>query len=187
MSDAGIRVNMSSKEGKSASLEPLPSGRYLMAITDIDLDECGPTSKNEGEPMFKIELTVQEGDYENRKAWTNVMLFKGALYSISQMLKAQGIAITEVGESAEFQVPGYEPNIIPGPEWWMSKQFCVRVKLVGKRKVKQPDGSYKEYDERAEVKGFMAPSDFKPGEGPKKASTNSAVGSVSGGMPSILP
>ena len=167
----GIRVNMSSKEGKSVTLEPLPSGRYLMAITDIDLDEVsgnGGRPENKGKPMFKIELTVQEGDYENRKAWTNVMLFDGALYSISQMLKAQGVEVKEIGDRAEFQVDGFESNVIPGPEWWMGKQFVCRLKLMGKRKDPKTG---KEYDERSEVKGFMPAKDWKPGEGPKKGTT----------------
>lgn len=169
----GIRVNMSTKEGSSRTVTPLPSGRYLMAVTDCDLVECGPNSKNPGKPMFKMELTVQDGDYNGRLAWTNVMLFEGALYSIAQMLTAQGIEVTEVGERAEFHVPGYEPNTIPGPEFWMGKQFIVRIKLMGKRKDPKTG---KEYDERAEVKGFAPTKDAK--------GTPAATGSA---RPSLLP
>lgn len=155
----GIRVNMTAKEGASKTLEPLPSGKYLVTVTDCDLVECGPTSKNPGKPMFQLELTVQEGTYENRKVWTNVMLFEKALYSIAQMLTSIGVDVKEIGDQAEFQVPGFEPNIIPGPEFWMGKQFVVRVKLVGPRKItNKQTGETKEYDERAEVKGFMPAS-----------------------------
>jgi len=179
----GIRVNMSSKEGKSKTLEPLPSGRYLVAVTDCDLDECGPNSDNAGKPMFKLEVTVQDGDYEGRKAWTNVMLFEKALYSISQMLKACGIDIREVGDKAEFQVEGYEPNMIPGPEYWMGKQFIIRTKLMPKRKDKNTG---KEYDERTEIKGFMSPKDWNPSMAPKLAAPAVMTG---GGAkrPSLLP
>lgn len=176
----GIRVNMSGKEGASKTLEPLPSGRYVMAITDCDLDECGPTSKNPGKPMFKIELTVQEGQYENRKAWTNVMLFEGALYSISQMLQAQGVEVKVLGESAEFQVPGFEPNVIPGAEWWMSKQFLIRIKLMPPRK--DPD-SGKTYDEKSEVKGYMSVKD----NGPTIGSTAGWGRATKGARQSLLP
>ena len=178
----GIRVNMSAKEGKSKTLEPLPSGRYLVAVTDCDLDECGPSSDNAGKPMFKLEVTVQDGDYEGRKAWTNVMLFEKALYSISQMIKAQGVDIKEVGDKAEFQVPGYEPNVIPGPEYWMSKQFIIRTKLMPKRKDPK---SGKEYDERTEIKGFMSPKDWNPGMAPKAAAA--ATGGGAAKRPSMLP
>jgi hypothetical protein len=172
---------MTGKEGKSTTLEPLPSGHYLMAITDIDLDQCGPDSKNPGKDMFKVELTVQDGDYENRKAWTNVMLFDGALYSIAQMIKAQGVDIKEVGDSAEFQVPGFAVNEIPGPEYWMGKQFVCRVKLVGKRKDPKTG---KEYDERAEIKGFMSPKNWDPNKAPKKATAEAGTATRN---TSILP
>lgn len=183
----GIRVNMSSKEGKSETLEPLPSGKYLVAVTDCDLEEIKPGGsgkpENVGKPMFVMEFTVQEGDYENRKAWSNVMLFDGALYSISQMLKAQGVDVKEIGDRAEFQVEGFDPNVIPGPEWWMSKQFVIRVKLMPKRKVKNRNtGEEREFDERAEVKGFMSAKDWKAGSSPKKAADGSATK-----RPSLLP
>jgi len=170
VSDTGIRVNMSAQEGKSTTQgEPLPSGLFRMAITNCSLEKVKnppqPGKKdNRGKPMFVIELTVQDGDYEDRPAWTNVMLFDGALYSISQMLKAQGVEVKEVGDAAEFQVPGFEKNEVPGPEWWLSKQFVCRLKRIGARKVGD-----KEYDPRAEVKGFLSVKDWNPDRSPKKA------------------
>lgn len=180
----GIRVNMSSKEGKSVTLEPLPSGKYLMAITECEVVEVS-SGDNEGKPMFSLELTVQDGDYENRKAWTNVMLFEGALYSLSQMLKAQGVEVKEIGERAEFQVPGYEPNMVPGPEWWATKQFVCKLKLMPKRTVRNKvTGEKREYDERSEVKGFMSTKDWDPSQAPKKAAAGAAKAA---GRPSVLP
>ena len=171
--DGGIRVNMSAKEGKSATLEPLPNGKYLMAITDIEVDTIKPGGEgkpeNVGKPMFKIELTVQDGDYESRMAWTNVMLFDGALYSVSQMLKAQGIEVKEIGDRAEFQVPGFAANVIPGPSWWQGKQFVCRLKLSPERTVtNKATKEKKTYDARAEVKGFMSAKDWNPATAPKK-------------------
>jgi len=176
MSDGGIRVNMSAKEGASVTLEPLPSGKYLMAITDCEVEKVknapAPGKKdNRGKLMFKIELTVQDGDYENRKAWTNVMLFDGALYSLSQMVKALGYEVVEKGESAEFQIPGFAANIVPGAEWWMGKQFVVRTQLMPKRKDKTTG---KEYQERTEVKGFMSAKGWNAAQAPKKSAEGAA-------------
>jgi hypothetical protein len=127
--------------------------------------------------MFNLELTVQDGDYEGRKAWTLVMLFDGALYSISQMIKALGVEVKEVGDRAEFQIDGYPPNVVPGPEFWQGKQFVIRTKVMPARKVKDKrTGEMKEYDARTEVKGFMSPKDWNPDSAPKKA-TASATGS----------
>jgi hypothetical protein len=163
--DFGIKINMTAKEGKSVTLLPLPSGQYHVAVSDCDIQEVSQ-GDNEGKPMYNLELTVQDGDYENRKVWSLIMLFEGALYSISQMLKAQGIEVKEIGDRAEFQVPGFEPNVVPGPNWWMGKHFVVRVKLMPKRKDKK---SGKEYDEKAEVKGFMSAKDWDPSKSPKKS------------------
>lgn len=148
----GIRVNMTDKEGKSAGFEPIPPGKYLVAVTGCELAETGPNSKQAGRPYFKLEYTVQEGQYENRKIWDNVMLFDGALYSISNMLKAVDVPITLDSSSANFQVPGYEPNSIPGPEWWMGKQFIVRTKMG--KETKTADG--KTYAPRAEVSSYSS-------------------------------
>lgn len=89
---AGLKVNFTDQEAQSEarSFDPIPSGDYLVAITDLSDEECGPNSKNPGKPYWHLELTVQEGPHEDRKLWTNVMLFEGALYSLSQLLKATG-------------------------------------------------------------------------------------------------
>lgn len=190
--DGGIRVNMSAKEGRSVTNDPLPTGKYHMAITDIELDKIKPGGEgkpeNVGKPMFKVELTVQDGDYADRLAWTNVMCFDGALYSIAQMLKAQGIDVVENPDgSATFQVEGFKPNFIPGPAWWQGKTFICRLKLGRERTVKnKATGESKTYDARAEVKGFMAvPKDWDPKLSPKKP-TEGSTGTVKA-KASMLP
>jgi len=42
--DGGLYVNFSEEEAASESrdIEPLPTGKYLMTITDVNLRECGP-------------------------------------------------------------------------------------------------------------------------------------------------
>src|SRR6266480_7795544 len=96
----GIRVNFSGKEADAAprDVEPMPTGKYLCAITDVEL--CYSTSeKNNGKPYYSIEFTVQDdmrgGLYKERKCWSNVMLFEGALYSASQLAKAVGLTVDE--------------------------------------------------------------------------------------------
>ena len=89
---AGLKVNFSDQEASSEarSFEPLPTGEYHVRITDLDDRECGVDSKNPGKPFWAVEVTVQSGDFEDRKAWTNAMLFEGALYTVVQMMKATG-------------------------------------------------------------------------------------------------
>jgi hypothetical protein len=91
-----LRVNFSEKEESSEARDftPIPTGKYHVAITDVEVKKCGPESKNPGKPFYAITVTVQDGPFENRKLWGNVMLFEGALYSLVQILKAQGLALS---------------------------------------------------------------------------------------------
>src|SRR3982751_5913009 len=88
----GLRLDFSSEEASSEarSFEVLPAGKYHVKITDIDLKECGPESKNPGKPYWHLEHVIQDGPAENQHLWTNCMLFKGALYTLAQLLKATG-------------------------------------------------------------------------------------------------
>lgn len=87
-----LQVNFSAEEASSEakSFDPLPSGSYHVRLTEILLKECGPASKNAGKNYWNVEFTVQDGEYADRKLWTNAMLFEGALYTLAQLLKATG-------------------------------------------------------------------------------------------------
>lgn len=98
----GIFVNFSKDEAESTGdYKPIPRGEYHCKITDNEV-ALSKSEKNPGKPMWKMELTVQDGEYENRKLITNVCLWNGALYSLSQIMKA----IYQVDiEAGEFRVP----------------------------------------------------------------------------------
>lgn len=89
-----LRVNFSEQELSSEARDftPLPAGKYHVAITEVVPQQCGPKSKNQGKWFYAVTVTVQDGPFENRKLWGNVMLFEGAGYSLVQILKAQGWA-----------------------------------------------------------------------------------------------
>lgn len=88
---SNLRVNFSDEEAASEArdFEPIPGGKYAVKITDYEIRKS-TSEKNFGKPYWALTLTVQDGKYEGRKLWTNVMLFNGALYSLSQLLKAIG-------------------------------------------------------------------------------------------------
>lgn len=130
-----LHVNFTDQEASSEARDftPIPSGWYHVALTDGSIEECGPESKNAGKPYWKVELTVQDGPYENRKVFSNVMLFDGALYSLSQLLKACGYDV----ESGTLEVPTIDELI--------GKTFEIRVKV---------QAATEKYDARNDVKGF---------------------------------
>jgi len=164
----GLRVNFSDKEAASEarSVELLPRGEYHVSITDIELRES-QSEKNYGKPYWGIEFTIQEGPYADRKAWTNCMLFEGALYTLSQLMKATGYDIT----AGDFEVPN--------PYDLIGKEVVVSIVKQGKRSNKQTG---EEYDERNEVKGIKAydADTFKVGATQKAAAK-------SGGKSNLLP
>lgn len=143
-----LRVDFSEKESSSEArdFDPLPSGKYHVAVTEVEIKTCGPESKNPGKKYYSLTLAVQEGPYENRKLWANVMLFNGALYSLVQILKAMG---------RPYQGSGVK---VPTPEDLEGYEFTVNVvKQVDTYKMKKDDWDPKDPKPfKNEVKGFAA-------------------------------
>jgi hypothetical protein len=131
----GLRVNFSEEEASSEArdFDPLPSGKYLVAITGIEDRACGPESKNPGKPYWALEFTVQEGDFENRKLWTNAMLFEGALYTTSQLLKATGhadaIKTGNIPSKSELLTQQVVVNVVRTRDKWREQQEDSKVNL----------------------------------------------------------
>lgn len=143
-----IRVNFSSEEAESKSFDDLPPGKYLVAVTDGKVRFCGPASKNPGKPFYNLEYTVQDGPHTGRKLFDNVMLFEGALYSLSGLMKALGVDISAGG------------FVVPKVSDLLGQKFIARVKIQPARTVGD-----KTYDARPEVKGYFPVS---TGSGPAK-------------------
>jgi len=144
----GLYVNFSDQEAatEGRDIEPLPSGKYLCTITDVDLRLCGPESKNPGKKYYAVEFTVVEdkrgGEFVNRKCWTNAMLFSPALYTIVQIMKAIGIPVNS-GKGR-----------IPEPSELIDQIVVVAGRYVGEQ-VDKKDPS-KVYSPKFEPKSIMA-------------------------------
>lgn len=82
-----MRINLS---GVTSDFEPIPSGKYRCKITDGEIKEAGPNAKFPGSEMILWELTVQQGDYEGRKVFSNTTLLPHALFGLHNMLLATG-------------------------------------------------------------------------------------------------
>lgn len=137
---SSLRVNFSDKEASSEarSAELLPRGDYHVALTDIELREVRE-GKNQDKPYWNLEFTIQSGPHENRKVWSNCMLFSPALYTFAQLMKACGYSIDE----GEFDVP--DPDELIGR--------VMVVAVIVKAKSKNRDTG-EEYDARNEVRGI---------------------------------
>lgn len=137
-----LRVNLTTKEAESQSLEVLPTGKYLCNIVEGSLEEVKPGKANVGKPYWKLRFVVQDGPYAGRSIYSTVMLFEGALYSLVQIMKALGYDVSE----GSLDVPDIED--IEG------KSLVVR----GVKKAAATDKDGRDLPERFEVKGYIAAS-----------------------------
>jgi hypothetical protein len=184
-SDEGFSLNFSDKEAASEAREfsVLPSGTYLVRVDDGEMKES-TSEKNYGKPYvsFTFEITednTAEGKYVGQKAWSNVMLFAGALYSAAQMMKAVDLD-PKSGDK------------FPPIEWWIGKEMVIVTAQENAKTKDEATGRYvdkTELDEngktrvlkRSEVKGYRAPSSWK------KNTSSAPAGRVTGSKGSMLP
>ena len=148
---SGLKVNFSDQEASSEarSFDPLPTGSYYCRITDVEERWCGQESKNPGKPYWNIEFTVQDGPFEDRRVWTNCMLFEGALYTLAQLLKATG------NEKA------LQTGNIPDGESFVTREVIVNVKKQRDTYAEQRDADG-EVQWKNEVKGIRAYAGASP-------------------------
>jgi hypothetical protein len=172
--DESFAVNMSDKEADSEvrAGTPLPKGEYLVVVDEVDLEESKST-KNRGKPMFNFKFKVLEGDFEGRNIYARAMLWDGALYTISQMMKAVGLDPKQKGEDGQVR--------IPPARWWQGKQMVAVVVLKPKFE-KNPeteaydvpvyeDAAQKVRSMQNDTAGFKSGTEFK---GSPKADTGKA-------------
>jgi hypothetical protein len=138
----GIKVNVSEQEDKSGDREPLPVGKYHMAITDCRLDSP-KQGDNVGKPMLVFEFTVQDSDdsqvqgrkareFVNRKDFVNACLWEGALYTIVGILKAINEYKNCTDENGNLEVPD-------DPEFYLGRQLYVRRATNRRQREQWPD------------------------------------------------
>ncbi len=104
-----MRVDLSETD---AGFEPIPSGRYQVIVTDGEIRTSGPNAKHPGSEYINWEFVIQEGEYEDRKQWTNTPIGHGtcecsdwkagAYFGLNALLAATGKWTTEELDSDKF-------------------------------------------------------------------------------------
>jgi hypothetical protein len=162
----GIRINFTDTEkysGSSLGLDPLPTGKYHVAITDAEIREAGPNAKNPGSQYINFEFTVQEGPYQGRKVWTNASLLPQALYTIKGILEALGHETT--GNELDIEL-----------DELMNEELIVKVMFL-----KAAEVNGRSLDDRNEVKRFYKLGTELPG------GLTSGTNKSGNGKSSLLP
>jgi hypothetical protein len=163
---------MSDQEAKSQDRGPLPRGKFHYKITDMEIQfVAAMDSPNHGKPYLNFEFTIQDGEYAGRKDWTNAMAFDGALYTISQILKALG---QDVSPNDTFPIPD-EREFYVGKDLWGRRDY---QRDKSKRVVRDPDTN----EPRVQLQGFSRYSG-----GTSVATDKQPVPAGAGGSGSVLP
>jgi hypothetical protein len=102
----GFKVNFSETSVRDFS-DPVPSGWYHVKVTDGEVRESGPTAKNPGAEYINWEFTIQDGENEGRKGWTNASLLPHALFTLKSVLGACGL---DVDGDMEFRIHESDPG-----------------------------------------------------------------------------
>lgn len=94
-----MRVNFADVED---GFKPIPAGTYRARVTDGELRESGPNSKNPGSEYINWEFTISHGDFEGRKQWLNTSLLPHALFGLKGLIAATGKFTDEELASDDF-------------------------------------------------------------------------------------
>lgn len=140
------------------NFDPVPSGRYLLAVTDFEVKECSENSKNPGAPLVQFEFVIQEPHeingqkVEGRKLWTNIMpTVETILWRMKNFMRA-------LGDDVDGKINFNPAEICSRP---LEKRLLVaKITVQGKRK---DEKTGKEYDERNEIKTFYPASTWTGG------------------------
>jgi hypothetical protein len=97
----GIRVDFT---GVSTGFEAIPAGKYHVKVTNGEMKESGPSSKNPGAQYVAWELTVQSGDFTGRKLFLNTSLLPKALFGLKGLLAAVGHIDKEDQGEIDFEI-----------------------------------------------------------------------------------
>lgn len=169
----GFMLNFTDQEASSEAREysTLPSGSYLVGVTDAELQES-QSAKHYGKPYAKFEFTIIEdahdGRYIGQKAWGNVMLFAGALYSAAQIMKAWDLVPGQDAFPELEQCLGKQLVIVGAQEDAKTKDESGATDKDGKPKYvtkyeevpdpSDPNKMIRRAVKRYEVKGYKHPS-----------------------------
>lgn len=131
----GFTFDMSSQE-ESAGFEPMPKGVYNVVIDEAEFR----ISATSGNPMWALTLSVEDGEFENRKLFSYIVFSQKNLGRVKQFLNRVAPELSN------------ERNLDP-------KQVAENGVLIGKRArarvaISKPTAEYP--DPRNEVKDLLA-------------------------------
>jgi hypothetical protein len=92
MTDADAFIDLTDTESYGTGYDPVPRGWYTCVISDWEASEVKKENGKfpQGTPGTNWELTIDEGEYENRKLWINHWHHSKSLPFLKGFLEATG-------------------------------------------------------------------------------------------------
>jgi len=172
MTNEGTSFRVDFTNVESRSFDPVPTGKYLLAVTDYEVKEI-QSGANKGQPNVQFEFTIQQPEMigqvkvGERKLWNSFFPTNPkTLWNLKGFLEALG---DDVSEQVNF-----DPDEIMTRDY-ESRLVVAKVKIQPARK--DPNDPTKEYDARNQIAQFYAVSTWKGATG----------GAVASGSDSLLP
>lgn len=150
MANERIVLNLSDDDVAERSFDPAPEGWYSVEIEEVET-KFSNSEKNPGKPYYSLKYESTDKDEFAGSFFDNVMLWKGAHFSLVGLGKALGI------------VEGAGELVVPTEEELLGKEIDVYVKVVDYEK---KDGSP---GKRNEVKRYRPQGGASAGRAKPKA------------------
>jgi hypothetical protein len=85
-----LRINFADVEGQK-DFSPIPPSRQTVVVTEWQQGEVmSEESENKGALKLTFELTVQDGEYANRRIWDTFTVVKSSLWKLKAFFGALG-------------------------------------------------------------------------------------------------
>jgi hypothetical protein len=137
MANDRIVLSLTDEDLTERSFEPAPEGWYAVEITEVETKES-KSAKNPGKPFYALKYKSIDEDKFKGSFFDNVMLWKGAHFSLVGLGKALGL------------IDGPGDLVVPTEDELLEQELEVRVAIVDYKKKDGTDGK------RNEVKGYRS-------------------------------
>lgn len=153
MPDDDLTVDFTGSETYDGDFEPIPGGWYKCVVSDWESVEVKKTDGKfpMGTKGTKWELTVDEGEYENRKVWvtywhhpTSLPFFKGFLVATEKYNEddlSGAVNINDIRDGAVGQTLMVKVGVRPKRGEYEASNEVRATKRVGEKVAETPSDS----------------------------------------------
>lgn len=158
-------------EIENIEYRPLPAGEYIVAVTNstgpFASKRANPNNPNEFGQFLKLEFTIIEGQYTNRKLWMNNNILVYPKSSSEDDIRKAQMAIAMGAKEREVILTSIGKTAITTAEELIGA--TIKVKVVVVKDAFREDGSMKN-----EIKAILpagTPTTIAPASATPKATT----------------